>query len=87
MYQFHRNNLNFFVFVSGKNFDNTLVMSFVEQTRVLTLTGEEVEETEIPGFLADQQTFFTGNVEFGQICQVTPVSVRLVNAASKQLVE
>jgi DNA damage-binding protein 1 len=37
-----------------KDFDNTLVMSFVEQTRVLTLTGEEVEETEIPGFLADQ---------------------------------
>ena len=87
MYQFHRNNLNFFVFVSGKNFDNTLVMSFVEQTRVLTLTGEEVEETEIPGFLSDQQTFFTGNVEFGQIVQVTPVSVRLVGAASKQLLE
>ncbi len=37
-----------------KDFDNTLVMSFVEQTRVLTLTGEEVEETEILGFLADQ---------------------------------
>ena len=71
----------------GPDFDNTLVMSFVEQTRVLTLTGEEVEETEIPGFLSDQQTFYTGNVEFGQIIQVTPISVRLVNAESKQLVE
>ena len=37
--------------------------------RVLTLTGEEVEETEINGFLSDQQTFYTGNVEFGQIVQ------------------
>lgn len=68
-------------------FDNTLVMSFVEQTRVISLVGDEVEETEIPGFLEDQQTFFTGNVEFGQIVQVTPVSVRLVDAESKQLVE
>jgi DNA damage-binding protein 1 len=68
-------------------FDNTLVMSFVEQTRVLTLIGEEVEETEIAGFLSDQQTFYTGNVEFNQVIQVTPISVRLVNSDTKQLVE
>ena len=43
--------------------------------------------TEISGFAADQQTFYTGNVEYGQIVQVTPVSVRLVNADSKLLVE
>ena len=72
---------------NAKNLDNTLVLSFVEQTRVLTLLGEEVEETEIPGFLSDQQTFYTGNVEFKQVVQVTPKSVRLVNAESKQLVE
>ena len=68
-------------------FDNTIVMSFVEQTRVLTLSGEEVEETEIPGFLGDQQTFYTGNVDFAQIVQVTPISIRLVNSETKQLVE
>lgn len=67
--------------------DNTLVMSFVEQTRVLTLLGEEVEETEIPGFLADQQTFFTGNVVFDQIVQVTPKSVRLISAETKMLIK
>jgi DNA damage-binding protein 1 len=67
--------------------DNTLVMSFVEHTIVLTLTGEEVEETEIAGFSADQQTFYTGNVIYGQIVQVTPTSVRLVSAESKQLVD
>ena len=73
--------------LGDKGLDNTLVMSFVEQTRVLTLLGEEVEETEIQGFLADQQTFYTGNVDFDQVVQVTPRSVRLINAASKQLVE
>ena len=72
---------------NAKALDNTLVLSFVEQTRVLTLLGEEVEETEIPGFLSDQQTFYTGNVDFKQVVQVTPKSVRLVNAESKQLVE
>merc|ERR1712223_2176871 len=72
---------------NAKALDNTLVLSFVEQTRVLTLLGEEVEETEIPGFLSDQQTFYTGNVDFKQVVQVTPKSVRLVNAESKQFVD
>jgi len=71
----------------GKGRDNTLVLSFVEQTRILTLMGEEVEETEISGFLSDQQTFYTGNVDFNQVVQVTPKSVRLINADSKQMVE
>ena len=37
---------------------------------MLTLTGEEVEETEIAGFVADKQTFYSGNTEHGQIVQV-----------------
>merc|ERR1719458_1920362 len=73
--------------VGGAEKDNTLVLSFVEQTRVLTITGEEVEETEIAGFVSDQQTFHTGNTEHGQIVQVTPGSVRLVCPASHQLVD
>ncbi len=52
----------------------------------MTLSGEEVEETEIPGF-ADQQTFFTGNVVYSQIVQVTPSSVRLVSVETKELIE
>ena len=64
--------------------DNTLVLSFVEQTRVLTLTGEEVEETEIPGFVAEQQTFYTGNTDTGHIVQVSPGSVRLVSPATSE---
>ena len=50
--------------------DNTLVVSFVGQTTVLSLKGEEVEETEIPGLAADQQTFFCGNVTGKRILQV-----------------
>ena len=70
---------------AGKAFDDTLVLSFVEQTRVLTLNGEEVEETEIAGFISNKQTFYTGNVEFDQIVQVTPASVRLVSINTKQV--
>ncbi|KAF2894969.1 hypothetical protein ILUMI_11202 [Ignelater luminosus] len=66
--------------------DNTLVLAFVGQTRVLSLNGEEVEETEIAGFASDQQTFYCGNVTHEQIIQVTPISARLVSAQSKTLV-
>lgn len=55
------------------------------QTRVLSLNGEEVEETDIPGFSADQQTFFCGNVVHNQIIQVTLTSARLVSQQSKTL--
>lgn len=65
--------------------DNTLVLSFVGQTRVLTLNGEEVEETDISGFVSDQQTFYCGNVIHEQIIQVTHVSARLVSAGTKML--
>lgn len=39
------------------------------------LNGEEVEETELTGFVDDQQTFFCGNVAHQQLIQVL---VRLV---------
>lgn len=35
------------------------------------LNGEEVEETELMGFVDDQQTFFCGNVAHQQLIQVT----------------
>ena len=54
----------------GSELDNMIVVSFVGQTRILMLSGEEVEETEVPGFDSDQQTFFCGNVAHNQILQV-----------------
>ena len=38
--------------------------------RVLMLSGEEVEETELPGFEGDQQSFYCGNVAHKQLLQV-----------------
>ena len=54
----------------GSSVDNMLVMSFVNQTRVLSISGEEVEETEISGFNADLHTFYCGNVVHQQLLQV-----------------
>ncbi|KAL1501062.1 hypothetical protein ABEB36_006460 [Hypothenemus hampei] len=71
---------------NGGKFDDTLVLAFVGQTRVLSLSGEEVEETDIPGFTSDEQTYFCGNVAHDQLLQVTPLSVRLVSVDSKTLV-
>lgn len=39
--------------------------------RVLMLSGEEVEETELPGFVDNQQTFYCGNVAHQQLIQVS----------------
>uniref|UniRef100_A0A1B6DPY2 DNA damage-binding protein 1 n=2 Tax=Clastoptera arizonana TaxID=38151 RepID=A0A1B6DPY2_9HEMI len=69
----------------NNTFQNTIVTSFVGQTRVLSLNGEEVEETEIPGFLCDYQTFYSGNVNYNQIVQVTSLSARLISVYSKEL--
>ncbi|KAK7098349.1 DNA damage-binding protein 1-like isoform X2 [Littorina saxatilis] len=61
------------------DFDNLLVMSFVGQSRVLMLSGEEVEETELAGFDGDNQTFVCVNITKDQMLQITQRSVRLVS--------
>uniref|UniRef100_A0A8C5DCC9 DNA damage-binding protein 1 n=1 Tax=Gouania willdenowi TaxID=441366 RepID=A0A8C5DCC9_GOUWI len=70
----------------GRETDDMLVLSFVGQTRVLMLSGEEVEETELQGFVDNQQTFYCGNVAHKQLIQITSGSVRLVLQESKALV-
>lgn len=72
--------------IDDSPYDNTLVLAFVGHTRILTLTNEEVEETEIGGFLSDRQTFFCGNVDHDQIIQITSISARLINVKSGALV-
>lgn len=72
--------------IEETSFDNTLVLAFVGHTRILTLTNEEVEETEITGFLSDQQTFYCGNVDHNQIIQITSVSARLIHTQSGALI-
>jgi DNA damage-binding protein 1 len=52
------------------SYDKFIVLSFVGETRVLAMTGEELEETEVPGFQSDEQTIYCGNVTNNQIVQV-----------------
>lgn len=53
------------------NFENAYLISRVcFPPRVLMLSGEEVEETELPGFVDNQQTFYCGNVAHQQLIQV-----------------
>lgn len=70
----------------NSTYHDTLVLAFVGQTRVLTLNGEEVEETEIKGFVADRQTFFTGNVCHNQLIQVTDEGIRLISRGDRKSV-
>ena len=57
--------------------DLALVMSFATLKvllkpyhRILTLSGEEVEETEIPGLNGEKQTYFCGNTVGNHLLQV-----------------
>eukprot|EP00111_Clytia_hemisphaerica_P011207 TCONS_00032834-protein len=67
-------------------YHDTLVLSFVGQSRVLSINNEEVEEIELPGFDADKQTAFCANVHYDQVIQVTEDSVRLIKCSKKALV-
>nr|KAG5686069.1 hypothetical protein BaRGS_030684 [Batillaria attramentaria] len=49
------------------------------------LSGEEVEETEVPGFDGDNQTFVCINITNDQMLQITQRSVRLVSLTGQGL--
>jgi DNA damage-binding protein 1 len=68
-------------------FDSILVLSFVQHTRLLSLDGVDVSETEISGFQSDCRTFYCGNVAHDQVVQVTSVSARLKALEIKQLIQ
>uniref|UniRef100_F6QDR0 DNA damage-binding protein 1 n=1 Tax=Equus caballus TaxID=9796 RepID=F6QDR0_HORSE len=56
------------------------------QGQLVTCSGAFKEETELMGFVDDQQTFFCGNVAHQQLIQITSASVRLVSQEPKALV-
>lgn len=63
-----------------------LVQSFIGETRVLAMEGEEMGETELPGFDCALPTLYCGNMAAGCFLQVTPAGARLVDAETLQLV-
>jgi DNA damage-binding protein 1 len=67
-------------------FDTFLVVSFVTETRVLAMNLEdELEETDIEGFVSNAHSLFCQYVIHDQLVQVTASSVRLVSAPSRKL--
>jgi len=46
------------------------------------LSGEEVEETELAGFDAEQQTFYCGNVAHDQLIQVMFIHVYIYDESA-----
>ncbi|CAH2078400.1 unnamed protein product [Thlaspi arvense] len=67
-------------------FDTFLVVSFISETRILAMNIEdELEETEIEGFLSQVQTLFCHDAVYNQLVQVTSNSVRLVSSTTRAL--
>ncbi|KAF8930905.1 DNA damage-binding protein 1a [Dissophora ornata] len=59
--------------------EDTLVMSFLNSTRVVRVTPDaEMVQEEMEGFLSESRTLLSGNVQANLILQVTPESVRLI---------
>lgn len=71
---------------TATEFDKYIVLSFIGETRVLAMSDEELEETEVPGFSSDEQTIYCKNVVNDQLVQITSQSVNLVNSSTLQLV-
>uniref|UniRef100_A0A915J2E8 DNA damage-binding protein 1 n=1 Tax=Romanomermis culicivorax TaxID=13658 RepID=A0A915J2E8_ROMCU len=67
---------------------NCLTIAFVGQTSTLLLNDEEVEESELPGFEYNEQTFHAGNLESANvIVQVVETMVRLIDANGHGLID
>lgn len=69
------------------NYHNTFIVSFVGETRVLGIAGEEVEEIKVTGFATDCQTFYCGCTHHNCIIQVTERSLRLLDGRGEQLID
>lgn len=56
-------------------YDTFLVVSFINETRILAMNPEdELEETEIEGFDSQFQTLFCSDAVFNQLIQVGDLS-------------
>jgi len=71
----------------GDEFDKYLVVSFVGQTRILAITGEEMGEIEFSGLDAVSQTLFCCNIINNRILQVTEKEIRIISGDDFSLVD
>lgn len=56
------------------DFDEFLVQSFTDETRIFQIQGEEMEEREFEGFDANSATLYCGNMDNRIIVQVIILS-------------
>ena len=68
----------------GSAFDNYLVITFRDETHVLEIEGESMEEVDVQGFDDEAQTLACANVVGDMLLQCTQHSVRLVDCGTKQ---
>lgn len=68
--------------------DKYVVMSFVGQTRILSLSGEEMEEIQLGGFKLQEQTLYCGNLfsKHTHIVQVTSKGAIVIDSKSMKSV-
>lgn len=64
----------------NSTYDNTIVVSFVCQTKLLKIENEEVEQIVLSGFDISKQTLYCGNIESNPdiIIQATSSSITLI---------
>ncbi|KAI9016775.1 CPSF A subunit region-domain-containing protein [Hyaloraphidium curvatum] len=67
----------------ASNYDELLVLSFVEGTQVLEITGGELNEVSIEGFDPSEPTLHCGNMTGDHFLQITAKGIRLVSASTR----
>ena len=63
-------------------YDKYIVQSFLGETRVLGMRGDEMEECELSGLDATVETIFCGNIGSSMVVQVTSSKAILLNSTS-----
>jgi len=72
---------------NNHNFDDALVLSFIEHSKVLSFKHEDVEEIRFDGLETNLETLYCGNTKTNKIVQITSASVRLLCWATEQLID
>ncbi|GAM28062.1 hypothetical protein SAMD00019534_112380 [Acytostelium subglobosum LB1] len=59
-----------------------LILSFINSTKVLAFSGEDIEETEIAGFDCNAPTLYIGNPDKDHYLQIATTGIYLVNSST-----
>ena len=71
---------------ASSKYHKYLVQSFIGETRVLAIEGEEMAEVDISGFDSQVPTLYTADLTNGYLVQVTAKEVRIINCGTNSCV-